>query len=115
MPMVFTHSFDRNLRIEHTFLAFLDGRQCRSRTGFFHAIGQALLFPDYFGDNLDSLDELLCDLSWIEASNVGILIFHYEEFLQDDRKLLEDVNNIFAHAVANANDIGKEITIYTQR
>ena len=113
--MKFTHSFEKNLHIENTFLAFLNGKNCRTRTGFYHAIGQALNFPDYFADNLDSLDELLCDLSWIAEPNVAIVIFYYEEFLQDDRKLREAVNNILAHAVANANDVGKEITIYTQQ
>lgn len=113
--MKFTHSFDKNLHIEHTFLAFINGKQCRTRTGFFHTIGKAMNFPDYFSDNLDSLDELMCDLSWIEEPNIAFVIFYYEEFLQEDKRLLEAVNNIFAHAVANANDIGKEITIYTQQ
>jgi RNAse (barnase) inhibitor barstar len=112
--MKFTHSFEKNLHIEHTFLAFLNGRSCRSHTGFYHTISKAMNFPDYFGDNLDSLDELLCDLSWIDEPNVAIVIFYYEDFLKDDKKLLEAVNNVFANAIANANDIGKEITIYTQ-
>jgi hypothetical protein len=113
--MKFTHTFDKNLHIENTFIAFLNGKSCRTKTGFYHTVAKAMNFPDFFAENLDSLDELLCDLSWISEPNVALVIFYYDEFLQDDKKLLEDVNNIFANAIANANDIGKEISVYTQQ
>jgi len=43
----------------------LDGAGITSRAAFFDAIAVALSFPTYFGRNLDALNDLLCDLSWL--------------------------------------------------
>ena len=41
-------------------------------------------FPDYFGFNLDSLDELLNDLSWIKEDKIVIFITGSEHFIEND-------------------------------
>jgi hypothetical protein len=42
-------------------------------------------FPDYFGFNLDSLDELLNDLTWIEDEKLAIYFNNSEKFLEKER------------------------------
>jgi hypothetical protein len=57
----------------------LDGEKCQTLRGFYEAIAEAMEFPDDFGFNIDSLDEMLCNLSWIEEEKIAV----YTETLLD--------------------------------
>lgn len=37
----------------------LDGSRIHSREDFYHSLGEQLELPDYFGDNLDALHDVL--------------------------------------------------------
>ncbi|MCA9749317.1 MAG: barstar family protein [Chitinophagales bacterium] len=108
------HIFSDYLIVEDTYLAFVDGTKSTTRDKFFQQIAAAMQFPDYFSHNLDSLDEIMSDLSWIEQEKINILIFGYDQLLINDNSALEAVHNIFAHVIANSDSFEKDITIYTQ-
>jgi RNAse (barnase) inhibitor barstar len=52
---------------------------------FYEELAEELSFPDYFGFNLDSLDECLNDLSWIENKKIAIYISDSANFLATER------------------------------
>jgi len=66
-------------------IARIDGSKVPSLKAFYEAIAQALKFPDYFGFNLDSLDELLNDLSWLEEDHILLYISNSEAFLSQEK------------------------------
>jgi RNAse (barnase) inhibitor barstar len=63
----------------------IDSRNCTTLKDFYETIAKKLHFPDYFGFNLDSLDELLSDLSWIEDSKLALFFTNTEHFLINER------------------------------
>jgi RNAse (barnase) inhibitor barstar len=107
-------SFQHNLIINEHFLAFLDAENCKNRTDFFNEIANALLFPDYFNHNLDSFDECMNDLSWIEQTSIKLLIFNYDKFLIDDLSLLKIVQNIFSNAIIELDGNQIQFTVFKQ-
>ena len=63
----------------------LDGEKCQTLRGFYEAIAEAMEFPDDFGFNIDSLDEMLCNLSWIEEEKIAVYTENSEHFLSKER------------------------------
>jgi RNAse (barnase) inhibitor barstar len=63
----------------------IDSKTCMTLKDFYEVIAKKLYFPDYFGFNLDSLDELLNDLSWIEDPKLALYFTHTEHFLINER------------------------------
>jgi RNAse (barnase) inhibitor barstar len=63
----------------------IDGRKTQTLRTFYEEIARILHFPDYFGFNLDSFDELLNDLSWIEDEKLLIYIKESSSFLINER------------------------------
>lgn len=47
----------------HNQFAIIHGNQCRTWSDFYFQLKVALQLPDYFGNNLDALEEVLQDLS----------------------------------------------------
>jgi RNAse (barnase) inhibitor barstar len=63
----------------------IDAKRVSTLREFYEVLAQTMDFPDHFGFNLDSLDELLNDLSWIEDEKIGIYFSNSENFLQKER------------------------------
>jgi len=89
-------------RIQSTpeiFVVKLDGRKTKTVGRFYKKIAKRLRFPDYFGKNLDALDECLSDLEWIEQPNVLLYIKNPDDFLSDEEQELRDeIRDIFKSA-----------------
>ena len=84
----------------NTFVAVLDGAKIATLDAFYKSISQALNFPDYFGENLDALDELLYDLDWIEQDQVILLITESAQLLSQEplkkqviEELIQQIDN----------------------
>jgi RNAse (barnase) inhibitor barstar len=45
---------------------FIDGPACLTLADCYQSLQQQLSIPDYFGKNLDALDEVLSDLDWLD-------------------------------------------------
>lgn len=63
----------------------IDANEVTSLREFYEVLAKAMHFPDYFGFNLDSLDELLNDLTWIEDEKLAIFFKNSEKFLEKER------------------------------
>lgn len=75
---------------------FLDGMLCRNLDQCYDTLQEQLSFPDYFGRNLDALEEVLSDLEWIKEEKVKIIILNTEQLLINDlkkRKAFLDILN----------------------
>jgi RNAse (barnase) inhibitor barstar len=108
-------NFQHNISTNNTFLAFLDGSKCTTMNDVYDNISKALQFPDYFGYNLDALDEAICDLDWIEEKTILLLIFNYDSFLSKEKDKLEIMNAIFSHAISELESNGVYFSVLTQQ
>lgn len=72
---------DRMISNEDYHIARLDGAKTTTLKKFYKKIAARLDFPDYFGNNLDGLADMLSDLSWLDAPNVVLYIKNLEAFL----------------------------------
>lgn len=93
------------LRSNYTRFVIFDGKDFATLRSFYRNIAQQLNFPDYFSYNLDSLDELINDLSWIEESKIIVLIVNLDQFLHEED---EEIKAIILQMLDNAssdNDI----------
>lgn len=77
----------------------LDGKKTKTLSKFYKKIAKRLQFPDYFGFNLDALDECLSDLDWIEQPNVVLYIKNFKNFLnEEEAETRADILDIFERA-----------------
>lgn len=62
----------------------LRGSKMRTRQAMWDEFGAALQLPDYFGENLDALNECLCDLSWLPGTAYLLLVANADQVLKDE-------------------------------
>lgn len=72
-------------QIKNYHIVEIDGLKAHTLRGFYEEIAKGLDFPEYFGFNLDSLDEMLNDLSWVEQEKIAIYISNSEHFVEKER------------------------------
>ncbi len=65
---------------------FIDGNTCKKIEQCYKTLQQQLSIPDYFGHNLDALEEVLADLDWIEESTVKIILLNSDALLSEDKE-----------------------------
>ncbi|HMP29122.1 MAG TPA: barstar family protein [Saprospiraceae bacterium] len=75
----------------------IDGAQCKTKSELFDTFCKTLDFPDYFGNNWDSFEEIINDLEL--PINTQILITNYKLLLEQYK---ED-KTIFKEILAQAN------------
>lgn len=63
---------------------FIDGTVCKQIDDCYATLQPQLSLPDYFGNNLDALEEVLSDLEWINEEKVKIIILSQSELLMND-------------------------------
>jgi RNAse (barnase) inhibitor barstar len=64
--------------------AFVDGNTCKRIEQCYKTLQQQLSIPDYFGYNLDALEEVLGDLDWIEEEKIKLILLNSGQLLTDD-------------------------------
>lgn len=67
------------------FVAEIDGSKARTLRGFYPRIAKTLLFPDYFGSNLDALFDCLCSLEVLGNQEVILVIRDAQLFLSKEK------------------------------
>ena len=85
---------------------FIDGFACLTLADCYQSLQQQLDIPDYFGNNLDALDEVLSDLDWLDEKYVKIIIANISKLLSKeiDRKkdfleVMENNENAFLEII----------------
>ncbi|MFD2523398.1 barstar family protein [Emticicia soli] len=75
---------DLELPAEYSIIE-LDGHKTLTMRGFYEEIGDALAFPEEFGFTIESLDEMLSNLSWLEDEKIVVYISPSEHFIEKER------------------------------
>ncbi len=76
----------KELRNKESIFIEIDGNSVLTLNSFYSLLKKELKFPPYFRKNLDSLDECLCDLSWLNESKIIFLFTHFDNLLLNDKK-----------------------------
>ncbi|MBP8726448.1 MAG: barstar family protein [Saprospiraceae bacterium] len=101
---------------EALFLANIDGNSCKSIADLYTSLSSKLCFPDYFGNNLDALYDILLDLSWIEQNKVILFIDHFETLLSANPEYLPGFLCVLRDACASKEESthweAKQLEIY---
>ncbi len=69
---------------------FVDGNACKHIDMCYATLQQQLSIPDYFGKNLDALEEVLSDLDWIKEEKIKIIISNSFTLLTNDSAKKKD-------------------------
>ena len=96
-------------------VASIDGLQAQTLKSFYEQIAKELEFPDYFGHNLDSLDELLNDFDWLDDDKIALYIANADHFLAGEKseEKKADLLNILDAAAEDwkwVDDEAEEVT-----
>jgi RNAse (barnase) inhibitor barstar len=63
---------------------FIDGTICDTIDKCYHTLQLQLSIPEYFGHNLDALEEVLADLEWVTEEQVQLIILSSTTLLQNE-------------------------------
>ncbi len=66
-------------------VAEIDASKIATLREFYETLAEVFEFPEYFGFNLDSFDEMINDLSWIENEKILIYFTNSDQFLVKER------------------------------
>lgn len=55
------------------YAGYIDGSLVDDKATFLRAMGQAFAFPDYYRRNLDTFEEMINDLAWVQATGYTVL------------------------------------------
>jgi RNAse (barnase) inhibitor barstar len=70
--------------LDNTRYVFIDGITCDTMEKCYQTLKEQLSVPDYFGYNLDALEEVLADPEWILEEKILILVLHPAALLTND-------------------------------
>ena len=74
----------------NTRYVFLDGNACDHIDKCYDALQQQLSIPEYFGKNLDALEEVLADLEWVDEAKVKIIVSNQSVLLKNSNTKIRD-------------------------
>jgi RNAse (barnase) inhibitor barstar len=86
----------------------LDGRTLADKPSLLAALGHALDFPDYYGENWDALEECLNDFSW-RTGPVWLVIHHAAAI---PGHLLNVLLDLFSEAAAHWASQGRVCSLF---
>ena len=78
----------------------LDGALMATRDGFYDELIRKLRLPDYFGRNLNALDECIVELDDLQGDAIIILVECADKTLSSDRSLFEGFVDVLQDAGA---------------
>ena len=74
---------------------FIDVQNIKTETAFLQKMNEVFQFPSYFWMSLNSMDDCMMSLEWIEEPHIIIRVVHLEELKQNCFKLYEIVEDTF--------------------
>ena len=80
-------------------LVELDGGSMQVAADFYNEVSSKLKLPDYFGRNLNALDECVTDLEWVDGNSaVVIVVRNADLMLKGERDLFEGFVDVMTSA-----------------
>ena len=89
---------DSYYKENNTRYVFVDGNTCKDLDSCYKSLQQQLSLPDYFGKNLDALEEVMSDLDWIKEEKVKIIILNKGQLLEKNKEKKNDFLEILNSA-----------------
>lgn len=83
---------EKDLIKDNTRIVNINGREIVTVDEFIHELARQLDFPDYYSSSLDSLEELLNDLSWLKETQFAIVVRNYSFFLCEEKNPVRKAN-----------------------
>lgn len=83
---------EKDLIKDNTRIVNINGREIVTVDEFIHELARQLDFPDYYSSSLDSLEELLNDLSWLKETQFAIVVRNYSFFLCEEKNPARKTN-----------------------
>ena len=74
---------------------FIDVRNIKTEAHFLQKMNEVFQFPSYFLMSLDSMDDCMMSLEWIEEPHIIIHVVHLKEQKQNCFKLYEIIEDTF--------------------
>ncbi len=74
---------------------FIDVRNIKTEADFLRKMNEVFQFPSYFWMSLNSMDDCMMSLEWIEEPHIVIRVVHLEELKQNCFKLYEIIEDTF--------------------
>lgn len=84
----------------------IDGKKNRNRDDFLENIGNVLSFPDSYCKTLESLDECICNLQWLDERKIVVVIKNSDFFLLEESA---EVKGCFYDVIKNAIQFWKDV------
>lgn len=80
---------------EDTVFILIKGKDIHSLTDLLEIFSQSLQFPEYFGNNLDALCDMLTDLQWLPYQHIIVIIKNDIPYFENDKDIKEELLEIF--------------------
>jgi RNAse (barnase) inhibitor barstar len=88
------------IKTRDSIFVMIHGKNLKKMADFYSLLQQNLLFPDYFGHNMDALFDMLSDLNWLDYENIFVIIREADTFFSSFPKLREEIEQVFEQANA---------------
>lgn len=97
-------------------LVVFDASKMKDIDGLYERFSEAFKFPEYFGRNLNSLDECLNDLDWLPAPGYVVTIRNHNSLLRDEHpevrasllEILENAGEEWARPQETGDPLGRD-------
>ncbi len=84
---------------------YIEGSDCTTKSDLFKTFSEVFEFPDYFANNWDSFDEIICDLSWIPENEIHLEVSNYNDLLS---KASDEDQDIFYEILSNVEEYSEK-------
>ena len=86
----------------------------RSKADALRNLGEALAFPDFYGQNLDAFNDCLSELDVPDDAGTAIVLMRYDRVVAIDPKMAEQLLDIMAGRARDHMLFGRRLAILVQ-
>lgn len=99
------------IKTSDTIFVIIDGSHLYTTEDLYRTLAETLSFPDYFGQNLDALYDMLTDLAWLPYENIYVIIKNADMFFSTLPELYDELEEIFKNALEEQTE-NKKIKLF---
>ena len=90
------------------YTSYLRGTRCKTEDDFFNEVSASFQFPFYYGENWPATDECLCDLEWLCASEIFVVIDDFSCMFSEQKHIQNMLQNRIIKYFTTMIDYWKE-------